>query len=159
MVREALGSQGLPLGSFMHLNTGNCQSCLLIINKYPNFHSGLLGWFTSLQKANPEAHVSCGGRGRVDQESDFSAGRSRAHYGQSAHNYNCALDLFRLTLQGASWDKPWFNSVIVNAVDLQNSNPSKTFDILWYGLPGSPYYELPHIEIMSWRSLGLPLVE
>ena len=35
--------------------------------------------------------ILCGRRGRDDQEKAFSEGKSRAHYGQSPHNYSPSL--------------------------------------------------------------------
>lgn len=137
-----------------HLNTGSCQKCVEIFDRFPGFHLELRAWFIALQAVNKDAHISCAGRGRAEQEDCFTRGASKAHYGQSSHNYNAAIDIFRLTQAGgASWDKPWFEVVIGPAVH------AATIQLKWYGEPGATFYELPHVEIAAWRSLGLVLVE
>lgn len=136
----------------MHTNNGNCSKCLEIKNRYPGFHEGLWNWFVELQKANPDAHVSCCGRGKADQEHFFSIGTSFAHYGQSAHNYNLALDLFRLTQTGADYGAPWFNSVVKTAVD-QHNNGASDFKITWPLQRHGKVMELPHCELLGWDNI------
>lgn len=129
-----------------HKNDGQCMHCLTIIQRYPGFHLELFKWFQALQQKHPEAHISCAGRGRQDQEECFHRGASRARYGQSAHNYNAALDLFKN--QGNDiFDRSWFELVIAPAV---KAAP----EIEWYGRPGSPFPELPHVQIKAWRALA-----
>ena len=141
-----------------HDLSGNCPKCLEIMQTYPGFHEGLWTWFTEIQSHFPEAHVSCCGRGQVDQEAAFKWGKSRAHWGQSSHNYNLALDIFRLKNGVANYDKVWYNQVIMSAVCNHNASPDKTFSIEWYGMPHAAYYELPHCEVGGWKNLGFPLV-
>lgn len=138
-----------------HTNNGKCEKCLAIINRYPNFNRTFLSWFMNLQKQHPEAHVSEAGRGRDVQEAMFQKKASRAHYGESAHNYNAALDIFEL--DGDPYDiyeKRWFDKVI---------KPNLIPEIVWYGSPGSKFWELPHVELKGWRELAksgtLKLVE
>lgn len=142
-----------------HINTGHCLKCWELMERYPNFHEGLWKWFVVLQKAHPDAHISCAGRGRIDQERSYRSGYSRAHFGQSAHNYNAAIDLFRLTLAGLAYDVAWFRHTIADAVEAHNISPDRTFTINWYGSPGSRFFELPHLEVASWGALGLVPVE
>lgn len=142
-----------------HVNNGNCEKCDELFDLYPGFHEGLRNWFKALQKKNPDAHISCAGRGQKEQEECFKKKTSRALYGQSAHNYNVALDLFRLTHLGASWDAVWFRNVVGTAVYNANREPDRRFEIEWYGQPGSKFFELPHCEVEGWRSLNLSLVE
>lgn len=137
-----------------HVNSGNCSSCDAIFDRFGGFHSGLRAWFKALQKKDATAHVSCAGRGEKDQEAAFKAGTSRAHYGQSAHNYNLALDIFRLTQDSQlSYDRPWFRNVVQTAVIKQNIDPTRQFEIEWLGSPGSKFYELPHCEVSNWKSI------
>jgi hypothetical protein len=142
-----------------HVNNGNCLKCEEILNLFPNFHPGMRSWFKALQKAHTDAHISCAGRGKADQEEYYKRKVSNAKWGQSAHNYNCALDFFRLTLGRLSYDRPWFEAVVQKAVEANNADCSSYFNITWYGVKGSPYYELPHCEVSNWKTLGLPLVE
>lgn len=137
-----------------HVNNGKCDVCADLFNKYPNFHIGLRLWFNEFQKANPDAHISCAGRGHDAQEECFKKGTSKAHYGQSSHNLNAAIDVFRLTVQnGASWDQTWFRNVFQTAVIAHNTSSSTTFKINWYGSPLAKFKELPHSEVDNWKEL------
>ena len=132
-----------------HINDGACQKCISIRDKYPGFNLKLWTWFADLQSKNPEVHVSCCGRGQTDQEDAFARRASKAHFGQSAHNVNAALDVF-CNLQGKSlYDLGWFNSVI---------GPNVPDWLDWYGRRDARFHELPHIEIKSWSSMGFNLV-
>lgn len=127
-----------------HENSGNCIKCDEIFNKYPGFHPGLKFWFQRLQQNNKDAHISCAGRGEIEQEACFNRGTSRAHYGQSAHNYNLAIDIFQLQDAIAVWNAGWFNKVV---------KPTLLPSLEWYGMPGSRFYELPHVEIKGWKDM------
>ncbi len=143
----------VPSKKIKHVNDGNCGKCDDIFNKYPEFHEGLRTWFKEIQKNNPDAHISAAGRGKEEQELYFKQKTSNARYGQSAHNYGLAIDVFRLHMNGAEWPKQWFISVIEPILDTHN-NSASSFKIKWYGKPGSPFYELPHFEIDGWRSMS-----
>lgn len=126
-----------------HINDGNCQKCEEIFNKYPDFNLQLKAWFKGIQSKYPEAHISCAGRGFDEQEVDYTRHSSNAHYGQSAHNYNCAIDIFRLLNGAYNLDKLWFQEVVgINLPDC----------FKWYGDPHG-YYELPHVEIYKWKEM------
>jgi len=128
----------------MHKNNGACPKCLEIINRYPNFNKDLLSWFTLFQARFHEAHISCAGRGREDQENAYAKNLSKSRWGHSAHNYNCAIDLF-CNLPGVDLYSPkWFGSVVAPEI------PSY---LSWYGAPGSVFPELPHVEVRNWRDL------
>lgn len=128
-----------------HDSTGLCLKCLEIINLYPGFNQDLLKWFEDFQFDVREAHVSCAGRGRIDQEAAFHRGASRAHYGQSAHNYGAALDFFAL-IPGETTIYPvkWFQNVL---------GPAVPDFCEWYGAPGAAFPELPHVQIKNWKDL------
>ena len=136
-----------------HLNNGCCEKCTQIFDRYPNFHPGLRAWFVQLQKMHPEAHISWAGRGKEDQERFCDLGKSNAHYGQSAHNFNAALDLFKLTQLGADFDRYWFRDIVGVAVINYNADPGKELTLEWYGMPHAKYFELPHIEDHDWKAL------
>jgi hypothetical protein len=137
-----------------HINTGKCPKCEEIFAKYPGFNEELHEWFKGIQAQSHDCHISCAGRGSVDQEVAFKRGASKAHYGQSSHNFNAAIDLFQLVGNAAVWNKGWFAKVVG-----QNLPAS----LKWYGAPGAVFYELPHVELSAWRDqvkLGkLKLVE
>lgn len=127
-----------------HLNNGNCGKCDEIFDKYPDFHEGLRSWFKRFQAAHPEAHISCAGRGKADQEAEFLAKRSRARFGQSSHNCNCAIDIFCIIACLSIYDRGWFNTVL---------EPEIPEFIEWYGRPNSVFPELPHCEVKEWKGL------
>lgn len=130
-----------------HQNNGNCPECEIIFNAYPDFNTFLKDWFKKLQVVHPEAHISCAGRGQVEQERDFARGSSRDHWTQSAHNYNCAIDLWRFLPENPfpyNLGLVWFNQTI---------RPALNSSLEWYGAPGARYKELPHVQIANWESL------
>lgn len=128
-----------------HLNNGSCEKCETIINAYPGFNSILYTWFKGFQRLKPEAHIAYAGRGKADQEQAYNTGHSKAHFGQSAHNYNMALDLFKLTLEGASWDAEWYKQAVAPHVALNHA-------LKWGGTFKS-IVDLPHVEIDGWEDL------
>lgn len=129
----------------LHENNGSCDYCQKVMNRYPDFSPLLRQWFVELQKKNPEAHTSCAGRGRMDQEAAFIRRSSRAHYGKSSHNFNAAIDLFKwaATIEGM-YDRDWFEKVVASAL---------TSELDWYGKPNASFYELPHVELKDWKTL------
>lgn len=124
-----------------HVNVPNCPQCQAIINRYPNPHPYLVKWALALRSQHTEAHISAFGRGKADQEGDFLKGVSRAHYGQSPHNYNAAVDWFRLTLGGANFDAPWFNDLFGKLND-----PALTWGGSFLSIR-----DLPHVEWAQWE--------
>jgi hypothetical protein len=133
-----------------HINNGTCPKCVLIFARYPGFPSAFQAWFTEIQGRRPEAHISCAGRGAEEQNDAVKKRTSRAKYGQSAHNFNMAIDVFKLHLTGIEWPREWFSDVIATAVAKQNA--SDGFKLKWYGATGSAFFELPHIELADWKT-------
>ena len=86
-------------------------------------------------------------------------GSSRAYYGQSAHNYNLAIDIFRLTQTGADYAIGWFKDVVGQAVYAHNKQGEAPFAIKWYGMEGASYKEMPHCEVWGWKDMAKTLVE
>lgn len=79
-------------------------------------------------------------------------GASKARYSQSAHNYNCALDIICL-LDGRK-----------NPMDAFDNEHKQAwyYDVLageipgflnWYGTIGHPYFEQGHVELLGWHQL------
>lgn len=137
----------------LHKNTGECPYCAQIFDRYPGFHPNLRAWFENLQKYHPEAHISCAGRGRQDQEDLFVKKATRAHYEKSAHNWNAAIDIFHNdTMQ--IYDYGWYDQVMKPLLPSWSS---------WYGVPEASFHELPHVEVADWSSFAhqgvLKLVE
>ncbi len=130
--------------SIKHINNGNCPKCDIIFDAYPNFHVGLRLWFKAFQKDHTEAHISCAGRGEEEQDALFFKKATRAVWTKSAHNYNAAIDIFCVILGSPDiYDIDWFNNVL---------DPCIPSWLTWYGRPGSPFYELPHVEIAQWKA-------
>lgn len=129
----------------MHDNSGNCPGCEKIFNRYPGFNMRVKLWFKAVQASNPSAHISCAGRGQQDQEECVARGTSKARWGQSGHNFNCAIDIFFQINGQLSYDRKLYEENIV---------PVLSTDIEWYGAPGASFPELPHFELRSWRELA-----
>jgi hypothetical protein len=127
-----------------HTNNGSCPKCKEIMDVYPNMNQQLRQWFVGFQKATPEVHLSCAGRGYADQMAAFEKGYSKAKFGESAHNWNCAVDIFVLLPGKDIYDSKWFQDKIAGKLP---------YFLKWYGEPGAVFFELPHIEIREWRGL------
>ena len=122
----------------MHVNASPCPSC---DEKLKQVHPDLVRWVNVLRSTHPDAHVSCGYRGKADQEDAFRTGHSHAHFGQSAHNTvpAMAVDLFRLTTSGATFDRPWYETVVAPV--------ARAAGLVWGGdwttIKDEPHVELP----------------
>lgn len=125
-----------------HQNNGNCAKCKELFEKYPGFNRKLRSWFIMFQSKHQEMHISCAGRGFADQTLAKKSGVSRAEYPDSAHNWNCAIDVFIQLPNKDLYDKTWFATVLA---------PEIPYFLNWYGAPGASFYELPHIELRDWR--------
>lgn len=125
-------------------DSGACLKCANIFNHYAGFSEELRTWFEAVQLENPDAHISCAGRGMVDQEEAVQRGASQAHWLQSAHNFNAALDIFQLKDGTAFWTPAWFLKVV-------HSNLYPNLE--WYGEKTAKFYELPHVQMRAWKEL------
>lgn len=135
------------MGVIRHANNGSCPKCLLILDRYPGLYEPLRDWFIGLQQKHPEAHVSCAGRGYEEQETLFQGRRSRAHYGESAHNFNAALDIFENGNDPKNiYELEWYIDVL---------RPNLPDWMIWYGNPEyrHVFFELPHAEIRHWKRM------
>lgn len=129
-----------------HENNGMCLKCHEIFSKYADINLTIFDWFCDFQKLHPEVHVSEAGRGKIQQNYLFEKKATKAQFGQSAHNYNCAVDIFVL-IKGANsiYPREWFYNILW---------PNIPDSLVWYGIPGSRFFELPHIELKGWRELA-----
>jgi len=126
-----------------HENNGYCSKCHQLIAYFPGIYPPLFQWFLEFQNDHPEAHISCAGRGEAEQKRCYEEGTSRAQWGESAHNWNAALDFF-VNKPGDIYNSEWFKNVLGPAIP----------DFLeWYGRPGSKFFELPHVQVKDWRKL------
>lgn len=126
-----------------HENNGACLRCLEIFARFPHFNSDLFNWFLMIQAKFPDFHISEAGRGKIQQEQDFNEGESHAHWGESAHNYNCAFDSFFLINGKYTLEKILYDKISPEIPDFVN----------WYGMPTAVFYERPHFEKADWREL------
>lgn len=139
-----------------HINNGHCTKCQEVFDRYPGFHGELRTWFEYLQTRFPDAHISCAGRGKAEQEMWFHKKTSRARWKESAHNWNAAIDIFQLVNGEAHWSADWFNATVREGLKWVTAPMSFT----WYGVKGARYFELPHVEVTGWRqNPHLKLVE
>lgn len=131
------------MADLKHTNDGACKKCMEIIFSYADPYEPLVEWFSETQKQLPELHCSEAGREQARQERLFEIKRTNAHWKQSAHNWNCALDLFKNDKMNI-YDEDWFRGKFAKFI------PSW---ISWYGAIGAKYYELPHVEPRNWEAL------
>jgi len=139
------------LSSVKHTNNGKCQRCKQLFERFPDFSGPLRDWFERLQSSVPEAHISCAGRGKAEQELYLKQGTTRAKWGESPHNYNLAIDIFRLTQNGAEWPKDWYRTHVLGFAE------SEGFEC---GARWKSFQDWPHVEVKGWKNLkGKKLVE
>lgn len=132
-----------------HGNSGECAKCLELLQRYGGVNSRLQSWFFEKQRGQPNAHVSEGVRGKSAQEAAKRAGNSRASFGESAHNYGLAIDVFFLDSKGVlDYSK---SNYLVFAENLPE-------DIEWLGT-SKKFPELPHFELKGWRNMEKKLTE
>lgn len=128
-----------------HLNNGACDHCREIIEKFPGFEQRLQGWFHLIQAKFHNFHIAEAGRGKIIQEVYFNKGASRAHWTQSAHNWNAAIDTFWLVDGAYSLENSLYAQIQTEIPDF----------IEWYGARDAIFYERPHFEIKNWAELAL----
>ena len=131
--------------SKIHENNGACIGCINMLNAHPSFNLRLSTWFKEFQSRHPEAHISCAGRGRIEQEILYQRRATRAHYPQSAHNWGAAIDIFCNNDSITIFPVKWFYEVL---------RPEISIGLTWYGSPGAEFYEMPHIEVSGWSEMA-----
>lgn len=91
-----------------------------------------------------------GQRGRAAQERAFASGHSRAHFGQSAHNWSpaIALDVVPLPLD---WNDLGAFAELAGAVKARAR--SLGIPIAWGG-DWTAIRDMPHYELDPWRSFA-----
>jgi hypothetical protein len=110
-------------------------------------HQDLWKLFTEIIKS-VDCTVTCGYRGEEDQEKAFQDGFSKAHFGESPHNYRpCfAVDVIPTKTK---WNdiqklKELAAFVKITAIDMG-------IDIEWGG--DWKFVDLPHYELKNWRNM------
>jgi len=104
------------------------------------------------QKLKRDIIVIFGARTPQEQEILYAQGRTspgnivtNAKPGQSAHEFNCAADIWIMDATGTKID--WKNAEFA---DLIKDNISKRTDITWGG-DFQSIKDYPHIELKDWR--------
>jgi peptidoglycan L-alanyl-D-glutamate endopeptidase CwlK len=93
--------------------------------------------------------IVCGYRGKEEQEDCFNKGTSKAHFGQSPHNYSPALAVDCVPYPTLWSDenklKELAGIIKIKAIDLE-------IEITWGGdFPGFP--DLPHYQLKNWLKM------
>lgn len=122
-----------------------CPGCLSKFQAYPDFYLPLQEWFFKMQSIDPAFHVVEAGRGATLQESYFNGHASKAHYGESAHNFNAAIDTFFQDHGRYVVDASRYQGLV--------SIMSPSDNVKWYGEPDAQFKETPHFEVANWREL------
>lgn len=90
----------------------------------------------------------CGTRGKEEQEKAFDEGKSKAHYGQSPHNFEPAR-AFDFTPYPCDWnDVEGFKRVAKVIMDCAKE---LHIDITWGG--DFSFKDYPHFELTNWRNI------
>ena len=102
--------------------------------------------------------IICGHRDRTEQEKAYKNGTSKAHFGQSAHNYNpsfafdftpypCPTKQVKGTIQIDSDSPEWQKAVCI----FKNEANKQGIEITC-GADFKTLKDLMHIEIKNWRT-------
>ena len=128
-----------------HQNKNDCDACLDLIVKYPGFHQNLKAWFLMMRGKFPVLHCSEAGRGQARQILMYQEKKSRARFGESAHSWGCAIDVFIMAPGLDLYDRAWFE---------KHFAPEVPDFLEWYGAPGSKFYERAHVQVRNWKMLA-----
>ena len=90
-------------------------------------------------------------RGRSAQERAFALGHSRAHFGQSAHNWSPAIALDVVPAPLDWTDLPRFRAL---AVLVKDEAKLRRIPLVWGG-DWARLRDMPHYELDPWRRFAL----
>ena len=90
-------------------------------------------------------------RGRSAQERAFALGHSRAHFGQSAHNWSPAIALDVVPAPLDWTDLPRFRAL---AAIVKAEAKARRIPLAWGG-DWSRLRDMPHYELDPWRKFAL----
>lgn len=126
-----------------HLNIATCSKCEEVMSACKN--QELLDFYRKFREVRLDGHVSCCYRGPEAQEEAFRTGTSKAHFGESPHNYALAVDFFQLTqAQGAAFSMPWYRNYLKPACEAAG--------LTWGG--SFSFVDGPHAELKNWKELA-----
>jgi len=103
-----------------------------------------------LEKLFGNIQVSCGKRGKADQELAYKNGASRAHYGQSPHNTepdSKAIDFVFVNAGKCDWSFKPYQLMVIKAKEIAKRLNLK----LTYGIEFKSIVDAPHIELTNWK--------
>ncbi len=123
----------------------NARSTAALANAHPLLKS----LFAHVQKDYPNLKFQIleSRRGEKDQEKAFAAGNSKAHFGQSPHNYTpaVALDITPLPLD-------WNDIKAFKALSVPILATAKKLSIpISWGGSWKSFKDYPHYELTPWR--------
>lgn len=122
-----------------HVNTAFCPACAV---KLLGVDSRLVTFAQNFRALHPEGHISCGFRGEAEQNEVFKKHASNARWLESPHNFGLALDWFRLTVNGAEFDRTWY---------MDRLGPAALAAGLVWGATFKKLLDFPHVEIKDWQ--------
>jgi hypothetical protein len=124
-----------------HLNQAQCASCDQILAECSE---PLQQWFYSERTENFSLHATTGYRGQKQQEASFQEGRSKAHFGESPHNYfpSRAVDLVFIVKGKNVWTPAEYEPVAKRA-------PA---NIEWGGY-WKDFKDIPHFQERDWKEM------
>lgn len=98
-----------------------------------------------LEKIIPDLQISCTVRGKEEQELAFKNGNSKAHFGQSPHNFepSRAIDFVFITNGKSDWTAKRYK-------DLANYVRAK-YPAIQAGAFFKSFTDLPHYELKGWK--------
>ena len=89
-------------------------------------------------------------RGRADQEKAFKMGNSKAHFGQSAHNWAPAV-----ALDVVPFPIDWGNTAAFKALGKVVKAKAKALGVpIGWGGDWKTFKDLPHYELTPWREFA-----
>lgn len=136
-----------------HDTSGKCQRCQELLNWV---NGSLRSWFEGQQLEDPTFHVSEGYRGKVDQNADFLAKKSKAKFGQGPHNYKpvMAIDCFWI-VNGTYNGGMDGTQVLARFKNLASRLPAS---LEWGGNFPKGFVDGDHFQVKDWKAqiIGYP---
>lgn len=97
--------------------------------------------------AGIDIDMTDGWRGEKDQEAAFSSGASKAHFGESAHNYGAAFDVVPVENNRPVWETDSWSTI---------GDVGQALGLQWGGA-FSTIVDKPHFNIPNWQRAGYEL--
>lgn len=108
----------------------------------------------ALSESPCDFSIVCGVRGRAEQEKAIAEGKSRAHFGQSPHNYqpSFAVDICPYDhARGLVWNDDRLWSMVLDHI----AQVAEEMGIeVKFGRDFHSIVDKPHIELANWKELA-----